>query len=170
MGVLEPHGRSCRAVRSNALRQAGAGQEPLVIVVYTLAHAVGALRAAAHQARPVTLVSATNAGIYAGPGWFGALVAAAREAAPNADFAAFLDCGDQPGSVLAAIRAGVDGVIFTGRSDVTDRLADIAGQRGVHFITQRPAADIDLLDDFFAAEIAIEQRCVDFLAATDNTA
>ncbi len=164
MGLLKPHGRGRRPVRPNALRQAGAGQEPIVIVIYTLAHALGALRAAAHTARPVILVSATNAGIYAGPGWFRALLDAAAEAVPNADFASFLDCGDRPGAALAAIRAGVGGVIFSGRSDIAARLADIARQHGVHFITQRPAADVDLLDDFFAAEIAIEQRCTDILA------
>ncbi len=114
----------------------------------------------------MTLLSATNAGIYAGPGWFGAIVEAAAKAVPEAVFTAFLDCGDQPGAALAAIRAGVEGVIFTGRNDVADRLADIAHQRGVKFLTQRPVVGLDLLEDFFAAEPAIQQRCADFLART----
>ncbi len=83
---------------------------------------------------------------------------------PNADFGSFLDCGDQPGTVLAAIRGGVEGVIFTGRSDVAEGLANIARQHRVSFITVRPATGLDLLDDFFNTEAAIEQRCVDFLA------
>jgi delta 1-pyrroline-5-carboxylate dehydrogenase len=135
------------------------------IVVYTLAHTVGALRAAARTGRPVTLTSATDAGIYAGPGWFGAVLEAAREAVPKAVFSALLDCGDQPGAALAAIRAQVESVIFTGRGDVARRLADIAAQHGVRLVTGRPTARLDLGDDFFAAETAIEQRCADFLAS-----
>jgi hypothetical protein len=114
----------------------------------------------------VILLSATNAGIYAGPGWFGALVKAAAKAVPEAVFTAFLDCGDQPGAALAAIRAGVEGVIFIGRNDVANRLADIAHRRGIKFLTQRPVVGLDLLEDFFAAEPAIQQRCADFLART----
>ena len=111
----------------------------------------------------MVLLSATNAGIYAGAGWFKALVEAAANAVPEAVFTALLDCGDQPGTALAAIRAGVEGIIFNGRNDVADRLADIAHQRGIGFLTQRPTAGLDLLDDFFAAEPTIEQRCADFL-------
>jgi hypothetical protein len=114
----------------------------------------------------VILLSATNAGIYAGPGWFCAAVEAAAKAVPEAVSTAFLYCGDQPGAALAAIRAGVEGIIFTGRSDVADRLADIARQRGVAFLTQCPTAGLDLLEDFFAAEPVIAQRCTDFLART----
>jgi hypothetical protein len=40
--------------------------EPVVIVVHTVAHAVGALAAARRAGRPVTIVSAPDAGIYAG--------------------------------------------------------------------------------------------------------
>jgi len=66
---------------------------------------------------------------------------------------------------LAAIRAQVESVIFTGRGDVARRLADIAAQHGVRLVTGRPTARLDLGDDFFAAETAIEQRCADFLAS-----
>lgn len=135
------------------------------IVVYTLAHATGALRAAARAGRAVTLISAPDAGIYAGPGWFGAILDAAREAVPEALFSALLDCGDRPGAALAAIRAQVEGVIFAGRADVARRLADIAAQHGVRLVAARPVAGLDLSEDFFASETAVEQRCADFLAS-----
>ncbi len=137
--------------------------EPAV-VVHTLAHAVGALKAAAVATRSVILFSAADAGIYAGPGWFAALIEAAREVVPNARFSALLDCGDQPGAALAAIRAQVEGVIFTGRADVADRLADIARQHGVGFVTERPAGGLDLGDQFFATEAESQQCCADFLS------
>ena len=110
------------------------------------------------------LVSAADAGIYAGPGWFAALIEAAREAVPNARFSALLDCGDRPGAALAAIRAQVEGVIFTGRDDVADRLADIARQHGVGFVTERPPGGLDLGDEFFATEAESQQCCADFLS------
>jgi len=135
--------------------------------VYTRAHAVGALKAAARAGQALTLTSAPDAGIYAGPGWFGALVTAAREAVPGARYFALLNCGDQPGAALAAIRAGVEGVIFTSRADVVRRLADIAAQHGVRLVITHPTTRLDLGDDFFASETAIEQRCADFLASPD---
>jgi hypothetical protein len=125
---------------------------------------VGALKAAAHVARSVILVSAADAGIYAGPGWFAALIEAAHEAAPKARFSALLDCGDRPGAVLAAIRAQVEGAIFTGRDDVADRLADIARQHGVGFLTERPTGGLDLSDQFFATEAESQRCCADFLS------
>src|SRR5216683_7874426 len=117
-----------RALRVSVVKTSAAP----VIIIHSVAHAVAALSAAAEAGRPVTLASAPDAGIYAGPGWFGALIAAARDAVPAAQSAALLDCGDDAGAAQAAIRAGIEGVIFTGRFDVADRLADIAGQRGIH--------------------------------------
>jgi hypothetical protein len=64
---------------------------------------------------------------------------------------------------LAAIRAGIEVVIFTGRPDVALRLTDIARQHGVHLYTQRPEATLDLGTDFFASQETLEQRCAEFL-------
>lgn len=136
---------------------------PPALVVHSLAHAIGALRAAVGAACPIVLLSAPDAGVYAGPGWFRALVEAARQMVPEARVRAMLDCGDEAGAALAAIRAQVEGAIFTGRPDVAHRLAEIAGQAGVRFATERPAAALDLGTDFFASETAAEQRCADFL-------
>jgi acyl-CoA reductase-like NAD-dependent aldehyde dehydrogenase len=98
-----------------------------------------------------------------GPDWFKALVAAARKAVPDARCFSFLDCGDNVGAALAAIRAEVEGVIFTGRPDVADRLADLAGQHGVRFETKRPADALDLVEDFFSSQEDIERRCAESL-------
>jgi hypothetical protein len=137
-------------------------REP-VIIVHSLAQAIAALTAASRAGRPVVLASAPGAGSYVGPGWFGALVAAAREAVADAYFSALLDCGDDVGVALAAIRSQIEGVVFTGRVDVARRLADIARQHGVRFVTDRPAALLDLGDDFFASPEILERRCTDLL-------
>ena len=109
------------------------------------------------------LVSAPGAGGYVGPGWFKALAAAAREAVPDIRCSTVLDCGDNVGAALAAIRAEVEGVIFIGRPDVARRLADIAQQHGVRVETKRPAVALDLAEDFFASQEDLEKRCAEFL-------
>jgi hypothetical protein len=126
---------------------------------------VAALSAAAEAGRAVVLASAPDAGIHAGPGWWRELVAAAREAAPAAQFTALLDCGDDPGAAQAAIRAGIEAIVFIGRADVAARLADIAAQAGLRSITARPEAALDLGCAFFAAPDALQRCCADVLAS-----
>ena len=109
------------------------------------------------------LASAPDAGGYVGPGWFAGLVRAAREAVPKAQFSVLLDCGDNVGAALAAIRFPIEGITFTGRPDIAGRLADIARQHGVRVETSRPVAVLDLGDDFFGSRGTIEQRCAEFL-------
>jgi len=133
------------------------------IIIHSLFQATAALTAAARAGHPVVLVSAPNAGAYVGPGWFKALVAAAREAVSDARCSTLLDCGDNVGAALAAIRAEVEGVIFTGRTDVARRLADIARQHGVRFETERPPDALDLAADIFASQEDVERRCAAFL-------
>ena len=160
MGILEPHGRGRGLLRRASLT--AASSDP-VILIYSLDQAVAALTAAARAGRSIVLASAPDAGGYVGPGWFAALTAAARGAVPEARFSAWLDCGDNVGAALAAIRAGVEGVIFTGRADVARRLAKIARQHGVNFQTGRSRRALDLGEDFFAAPQVVERRCAQFL-------
>ncbi|HMD66653.1 MAG TPA: hypothetical protein VKG22_08415 [Stellaceae bacterium] len=134
-----------------------------VIIVHSLGQAIAALAAAARAGRPLALVSAPDGGGYVGPGWFEALVVVAHEAVPDARFSALLDCGDNVGAALAAIRAEIEYVVFTGPRDVADRLAGLARQHGVRFETERSAAALDLGRDFFASQEEVERRCGEFL-------
>jgi hypothetical protein len=109
--------------------------------------------------RAVVLASAPGGGSYAGPGWFGALIDAAAEAVPDAQFSALLDCGDDIGAALAAVRSEIEGVVFTGRADVARRLTDIARQHGVRLFTEHHPVALDLGTDFFASPDALECRC-----------
>lgn len=136
-----------------------------VIVVHGLAHAVAALEAAAGAGKPVMLLSAPDAGIAGGPGWWRELIAAAREAVPSAHVANLLDCGGDAGAAQAAIRAGVEAIVFSGRADVAERLADIAGQRGARLVTERPEPALDLADAFFASLETLRRRCAVILAS-----
>jgi acyl-CoA reductase-like NAD-dependent aldehyde dehydrogenase len=134
-----------------------------VIIIHSLAQAIAALNVAARAGRAIVLTSAPDAGGYVGPGWFGALIAAAREAVPEARFSALLDCGDNVGAALAAIRSEAEGIVFTGRADVAGRLADIARQHGVRFETDRWATVLDFGEDFFASGDRVERRCAELL-------
>ena len=134
-----------------------------VIIIHSLAQAIAALNVAARAGRAIVLASAPDAGGYVGPGWFGALIAAAREAVPGARFSALLDCGDNVGAALAAIRSEIEGVVFIGRADVAGRLGDIARQHGVRFETDRWATALDLGEDFFVSGDSVERRCAEFL-------
>jgi hypothetical protein len=124
-----------------------------------LTHAIAALTAAADAERPVILLSAPNAGLTAGTGWFGALIGAARAAVPATRSKAILDCGDDAGAGQAAIRAGIESIVFAGRADIAARLADIARQQGARLLTERPAALLNLRQAFFAAPDTLRQYC-----------
>ena len=138
---------------------------PPVIVVHGLAHAVAALEAAEAAGKKVTLLSAADAGIAGGPGWWREMIVAAREQVPAAHCASLLDCSGDAGAAQAAIRAGVEAIVFTGRGDVAARLADIAAQRGARLLTERPQALLDLGTILFASAETLRRRCADILAS-----
>ncbi len=137
------------------------------VVVHALAHAVAALEAAVETGRPITLLSAPEAGIAAGPGWFREVDAAARATVPTAQSDALLDCGDDAGAAMAAIRAGVEGIVFSGRGDVATRLADIAAGQGTRLVTRRPDAALDLAGVFFPEPAALRRACAELLASSE---
>jgi len=142
-----------RAARGSLpLPQAGEGQQPrggrqeLIIVIHSLDEARAALGAARAAGCRVTLASAPAAGGYAGPGWFKAVCDLAAEEAGHADFAAILDCGEEAGTVLAALRAGLRRVRFTGAAAAAERLADIAAQYGAVIELGAAPPALDLAD------------------------
>ncbi len=131
------------------------------IIVHSLEHARAALAASSALNLPVTLQGAPGAGTYAGPTWFLALIAEAHAAYPGAEVAAIIDCADEAGSALAALRAGCRRVRFTGRADVRARLAEIAAALGAEIEGEEPVEALDLLD-----RRDPEAACRAWLAAT----
>lgn len=107
------------------------------IIVHSLEHARAALGAAAELGLPVTLASAPGAADTVGPAWFQEVVRLARTASPEVEAGAILDCGDQAGHVLAALRMGFGAVRFTGGKAVAAKLAAIAGELGAELVTGR---------------------------------
>jgi len=136
-----------------------------VFVVHSLGHAIAALTAAAKAGRSIIVLSAPDAGIYAGPGWFKALIDAARAIVPDATAEFILDCGDDAGAAQGAIRGGIEAMVFSGRTDVAERLAAIAAARDIRFLTIRPEALLDLGRWFFADVETVAGECADRLAS-----
>jgi hypothetical protein len=113
------------------------------IRVHSLDEARIALGVARELRRPVILVSAPGAAGHGGPGWWHALVEAARREYPDVAMTAILDCDDSAGDALASLRAGLGRIAFRGRPDVAAKLADIAAQCGATLV-ETPPDGLDL--------------------------
>lgn len=117
---------------------------PAVIVIHSLEHAKAALGAAADLDVPVTLISAPGAVAYLGATVFRDIVKQAAQAFSGARFDAVLDCGDEPGLALGAMRHGVPGVCVHVLPEVEAKLAENAAKRGCH-VHHRVGPELDLL-------------------------
>jgi hypothetical protein len=88
---------------------------------------------------PLTLLSGRGAAGYAGPGWFLAVVRLAHAAHPEVAVTAILDCADQPGRALGALRAGAKVLRLGGNAQARKRVAAIAGAMGARLDDTRYA-------------------------------
>lgn len=95
--------------------------------------------------RPVTLLSAPGAALFAGCVWWRELVAAARARHPRVPVADILDCADAPGRALAAIRAGQRILILSDAVPAFPAVAAIAAAQGLILLARRPPA-LDLAE------------------------
>jgi hypothetical protein len=109
------------------------------VVVHSLADARSVLAIGA----PVTLLSAEGAALYAGCGWWQALVSAARMEFPQVAIDDFLDCANASGQALAALRTGLRHLILTANAPGRERVAEIVSdQEGILLANRPPALDV----------------------------
>jgi hypothetical protein len=114
------------------------------IIVHDLANALAALAAADELGVAVTLTSAPGAANYLGPGYFSAMIEAARESHPDAIFEAVLDCGEAPGLALAALRQGIAAVRLRAPRKTLAKVAEIATAHGALLNPKTgPALDLE---------------------------
>ena len=92
---------------------------PLAVVVHDLAQARACLEAAARLGLAVELVSADHVAAFAGVGFL-------RGVEERLGRSVIADCGDDAGLVMAALRAGLREVLFTGEERVRPTLAEMA--------------------------------------------
>lgn len=101
---------------------------PAKIIVHEIGHALAALSAARAHNRPLIILSATGAVRSTGAGWWRELVAQACDNAPDHGAEWILDCADEPGMALAALREGVGTIALDAGEPVWSRVAQIAAQ------------------------------------------
>jgi len=117
------------------MREAG----PAVII-----HGLADGRTALAPGRPVTLLSAPGAALFAGPPWWIALRAALAGEHPGFAFDDVLDCGDAPGLAAQALRLGQGRIVFAATSaGLQSRIAALAAASGAT-VQARPPPALDL--------------------------
>ena len=132
------------------------------IIVHGLEDARAALAAAAELGVPVTLRSAPGAAAYLGAQIFRQIIETARAEYPGVDAVGVLDCGEDAGFALAALRNGVERVRVDLPAETRARVADIARQHGAA-LDDDPVSALDLLDCDTPAE-----RCRTWLREPQN--
>jgi len=111
------------------------------VIVHDLEQARAALEAARALGVAIELRSAPDATAYAGVGYLKALGELAGQ-----DLR--IDCGDDAGLVMAALRTGCRRLAFSGPADLALRLADMAAQLGADFRHETtPPHGLDLVPD-----------------------
>jgi hypothetical protein len=106
-------------------------KRPPAVVIHGLPH----LRLAVAPGRPVTLLSGPGAAIYAGCGWWRALIALGGEGHPD-----ILDCADAPGRAMEALRAGCKALVLDPAVPAWSLVASRAAVVGAVLLAVRPDA------------------------------
>ncbi len=123
-----------------------------VVIIHNMSHARVAAAAAVELAVPVTLRSAPGAAGYLGAQVFRSMIELATAEYPKAKVQSILDCGDDPGLALAALRHGVACIAIAADQEVLARIADIAAQSDAAIDnSDGPTLDLAEADDTFAA-------------------
>jgi hypothetical protein len=112
----------------------------MVVVVHHLEQARAALAAAAEAGCAIELRSAPGAAGYAGVGYLKAL-------GEQAGQELVIDCGDDAGLVMAALRTGCRRLVFSGGEEVRRRLGDMAEQLGAELVAEASEVLILLPED-----------------------
>jgi hypothetical protein len=108
---------------------------PAVIV-----HGLGDAVAALANRTPVTLLSAPGAALYAGCGWWQALVSQATAAHPDVACTDILDCADGTGQAMAALRIGVTRLVLWRQAPAREAVVAIAERLGGFVLEAPPPA------------------------------
>ena len=123
-------------------------------MVHHLEQARAALAAAAELGCAIELRSAPGAAGYAGVGYLKALGA-------QAGHELLVDCGDDAGLVMAALRTGCRRIAFSGSDELGRRLGDMAAQLGAVLVVEAQAPEAVMLQPEDDAAATLRARlCV----------
>jgi hypothetical protein len=127
--------------RLNVKQLSVTGDRYPAVVIHGLAHA----RAALAIGRAVSLLSAPGAALFAGCGWWRAVIERARGEYPGVPINDILDCADAPGLALGALRIGQRLLVLSPTAPGWQSVAAIAASLGGEALTSRPPA-LDMAD------------------------
>ncbi len=108
-------------------------QYPAVVV-----HGAADVRTVLALRLPVTLLSAPGAALYAGCGWWRALIQQTLAEHPGTPIADILDCADASGLALGALRMGQRRIVLHAAAPGWDAVAAIAASLDGEVSTSRP--------------------------------
>jgi hypothetical protein len=111
------------------------------VVIHSLADA----RAVLAVGCPVTLLSAPGAALFAGCGWWRAVIACASAEHSDIPLDDILDCADAPGLALGALRIGQRKIVLSSLAPGFDAVVAIARSLGGEVLTSRPPS-LDMAD------------------------
>ncbi len=135
------------------------GANPPAIIVHSAPQALAAAEAATALGRPLTLRSAPGGTL--GVGWFASLDALLAERYPALDLTLVLDCADEAGMALGALRRGLKVIRIAGSADVRAKLGALAESYGARLDQDlRPPLD---LADGLVEQADLAARCRDWL-------
>jgi hypothetical protein len=107
-------------------------------VVHHLEQARAAVAAAAELGCTIELRSAPGAGGYAGVGYLKAL-------GDELGHELLIDCGDDAGLVMAALRTGCRRIAFSGSPELGRRLGEMAAQLGAVLVVEAQTPEVVML-------------------------
>jgi hypothetical protein len=93
----------------------------------------------------MTLLSAPGTALFAGCGWWRAVIERARGDFPSVAIDDILDCADAPGLALCALRIGQRLLVLSPTAPGWQSVAAIAASLGGEVLTSRPPA-LDMAD------------------------
>ncbi len=132
---------------------------PKEIIVHHLDHAISALKVVETLQLSVDIASPPAAIQYAGANYFHHIFCIAQRTHPQVKMRWILDCGDNAGFAMSALRHGVKCIRFTGPVEIFEKLAEMAAQLQATIINTYPPQVLDLLN-----ESNVEKICSDWLS------
>jgi len=110
-------------------------QYPAVVI-----HSLADARRVLAFGQPVTLLSAHGAALFAGSGWWRALLRRIREEHRDIAITDILDCADASGLALGALRIGQLAIVLDAAAPGWSSVASIAASLGGEVLIVRPPA------------------------------
>jgi hypothetical protein len=114
-------------------------------IIHNLEHTLCVAKASQDLKLKALLFSAPGLATTLGPEAFAAIIDEAERSYPGSRIAGVLDCADEPGTAIGALRRGTAGIFVNLPQEMLGKIEDIARQTGAKLIPKSETA-LDLLN------------------------